>query len=333
MKMSVQRRQFLGAAAMAAGGGLSLWATAARAQPLPDTVKLFAGFAAGGTIDVTARRLADKLRDVVAKTVVVENRTGAGGQIALSALKIAPADGLTLAVSPMSMLGIYPHTYKKLPYAPLADFAPVSQVVRLDFGLAVGTMVPETVRNLSDFVAWCKANPRDTNFGSPAAGSVPHFVGELFGRAAGVDLKHVAYRGSQPAIMDLVGGQLAAVSAPVGEFLQHLASGKVRLLATSGPSRSRFAPNVPTFVEQGFKDIVYDEWHGVFVPAKTPADVVERLSVSIRKALTAPDVIAALAQMGLEAKGSTPAELAAMLKKDAERWAPLIKTIGFTADA
>lgn len=331
--MTMQRRQFLGVTALAAGGGLSLWATAARAQALPDTARLFAGFAAGGTIDVTARRLAEKLRDVVARTVVVENRTGAGGQIALSALKTAPADGLTLAVSPMSMLGIYPHTYKKLPYAPMTDFAPVSQVVRVDMGLAVGTMVPETVRSLSDFVAWCKANPRDTNFGSPAAGSVPHFVGELFGRAAGVDLKHVPYRGSQPAIMDLVGGQLAAVSGPVGEFLQHLPAGKVRLLATSGPSRSRFVPNVPTFAEQGFKDIVYDEWHGVFVPAKTPADVVERLSAALRKALTAPDVIVALAQMGLEAKGSTPAELAALLKKDTERWGPLIKTIGFTADA
>lgn len=331
--MSMQRRQFLGATAVAAGGGLSLLATAARAQPLPDTARLFAGFAAGGTIDVTARRLAEKLRDVAAKAVVVENRTGAGGQIALSALKAAPADGLTLAVSPMSMLGIYPHTYKKLPYAPMTDFAPVSQIVRLDFGFAVGPMVPESVRSLSDFAAWCKANGRDANFGSPAAGSVPHFVGELFGRAAGVDLKHVPYRGSQPAIMDVIGGQLAAACGPVGEFMQHLAAGKVRLLATSGPTRSRFAPNAPTFVEQGFKDIVYDEWFGVFVPAKTPQDVVERLSVAVRKALGAPDLVAALAQMGLEAKGSTPAELAALLKKDTERWAPLIKTIGFTADA
>lgn len=331
--MSLQRRQFLGTSAAIAGGGLSLLTTAVRAQPLFDTVKLYAGFAPGGTIDVTARRLAEKLRDVVAKSVVVENRTGAGGQIALSALKTAPADGQTLAISPMSMLGIYPHTYKKLPYAPLTDFAPVSQVVRVDFGFAVGTMVPESVRTLKDFVAWCKANTRDANFGSPAAGSVPHFVGELFGRAAAIDLKHVSYRGSQPAIMDLVGGQLAAASGPVGEFLQHLPAGKVRLLATSGPSRSRFAPNVPTFAEQGFKDIVYDEWHGIFAPAKTPPEVVERFSVAIRKALTAPDVIAALAQMGLEAKGSTPAELAALLKHDTERWAPLIKTIGFTADA
>jgi tripartite-type tricarboxylate transporter receptor subunit TctC len=115
--------------------------------------------------------------------------------------------------------------------------------------------------------------------------------------------------------------------------MQHLPSGQVRLIATSGPSHSRFAPNVPTFVEQGFKDIVYDDWFGVFLPAKTPQDVVERLSVAVRKALVAPDLVAALAQMGLEAKGSTPAELAALLKKDTERWAPLIKTIGFTADA
>ena len=192
----IQRRHLLAAA----GGCLAWTAMASRAQGLPDSAKIFAGFTAGGTVDVTARRIADKLRDVIAKSVVVENRTGAGGQIALSALKTSPADGLTLLVTPMSMLGIYPHTYKKLPYDPAADFLPVSQAVRFDFGLAVGPLVPATVRTLSDFVAWCKANPKDASFGSPAPGSVPHFVAELFGRAAGLDFKHVPYRGTQPAI-------------------------------------------------------------------------------------------------------------------------------------
>ena len=303
------------------------------AQGLPDTVKIIAGFAAGGTIDVAARRLADKLRDVIAKSVVVENRTGAGGQIALSALKSAAPDGLTLVVTPMSMLGIYPHTYRKLPYDPTADFLPVSQVVRLDFGLAVGSHVPASVRTLADFVAWCKANPKEAPRASPAAGSVPHFVAELFGRAAGVELKHVPYRGTQPAIVDLIGGQLACVCGPVGEFLQHLPSGKLRLIASSGSSRSKFAPTVPTYAEQGFKDIVFDEWFGLYVPAKTPAALVQRLSDAVRKALTSQDVIDALALMGLEAKGSAPADLAALLKRDTDRWAPLIKTIGFTADS
>lgn len=329
--MAIQRRQFLsttaaGLAVFAGGGTL-------RAQTLPDNARIFAGFAAGGTVDVTARRLAEKLREVVAKSVAVENRTGAGGQIALSALKAAAPDGLTLAVSPMSMLGIYPHTYKKLPYDPVADFIPVSRAVRFDLAFAVGPMVPTSVRTASDFVAWAKANPRDANFGSPAAGSVPHFVGELFGRAAGLDFKHVAYRGSQPAIVDMMGGTLASVSAPIGEFLQHLQSGKVRLLATSGSARNKFAPSIATFTEQGFKDIVHDEWFGVFAPAKTPVDVVARLSNAIRRALAAPDLVDGLGQMGLEASGSTPAELAALLKADTERWGPLIKNIGFTAES
>jgi len=329
MTHPLNRRQLLQAAASAS---IALpWM--ARAQALPETARIYVGFAAGGTVDVTARRTADKLREAYAKSVVVENRTGAGGQIALTALKGAPADGLTFGLTPMSMLGIYPHTYKKLPYDPVADFTPVSQAVRFDFGFAVGPMVPASVNNLSDFVAWCKAHPKDANFGSPAAGSVPHFVAELFGRAAGFDFKHVPYRGTQPAIVDLMGGQVAAVSGPVGEFLQHLPTGKVRLLATSGAARNRFAPNVPTYAEQGFKDIVFDEWFGYFLPAKVSPDTVNKLAAALRTALTSPEVIEGLAQMGLEARPSTPAELAATLKKDSERWAPLIKTIGFTADS
>ncbi|MCW5660263.1 MAG: Bug family tripartite tricarboxylate transporter substrate binding protein [Burkholderiaceae bacterium] len=327
--MNIARRNLLAAAA----GGIALATTGARAQALPDTVKILAGFAAGGTVDVTARRIADKLRDVIAKSVVVENRTGAGGQIALSALKTSAPDGLTLLVTPMSMLGIYPHTYKKLPYDPTADFLPVSQAVRFDFGFAVGPQVPSNVRTLSEFVAWCKANPGSANFGSPAPGSVPHFVAELFSRSAGIELKHVPYRGTQPAIVDLMGGQVASVSGPVGEFLQHLPTGKVRLLATSGAARNRFTPNVATYAEQGFKDIVFDEWFGIYVPGKTPGAVVTRLSDAVRKALSSQDVVDALAQMGLEAAPSTPEALAALLKRDSERWAPLIKTIGFTADS
>jgi tripartite-type tricarboxylate transporter receptor subunit TctC len=327
----MQRRQMLihtGALA-----SLAVIALPSGAQGLPDSAKILAGFAPGGTVDVTARRVADKLRDVYAKSVVVENRTGAGGQIALSGLKAAPADGLTLLVTPMSMLGIYPHTYKKLPYDPVADFQPVSQAVRFDFGFGVGPMVPASVKTLAEFIAWCKANPKDANFGSPAAGSVPHFTAELFGRAAGVDLKHVPYRGTQPAIADLMGGQVAAVSGPVGEFLQHLPTGKVRLLATSGAARNKFAPTVATYAEQGFKDIVFEEWFGFFMPAKVPAEALNRAAAAIRTALTAPDVVDALALMGLEARPSTPAELAALLKRDTERWAPLVKAIGFTADS
>jgi tripartite-type tricarboxylate transporter receptor subunit TctC len=329
--MTFHRRHFLlaGSAGIAALAGLP-----ARAQSIPDNARIYAGFAAGGTVDVTSRRVADKLRDVLAKQVTVENRTGAGGQVALSALKAAAPDGLTLVVTPMSMLGIYPHTYKKLPYDPTADFVAVSLAVRFEFGFGVGPLVPASVRTVNDYAAWVKANPKEASFGSPAPGSVPHFVGELFGRAANLpDFRHVGYRGSQPAIMDLMGGQLSAVSAPVGEFMPHLASGKVRLLATSGQARNKFVPDAPTFVEQGFKDLVFEEWFGVFAPARTPAEMINRISAGVRNALASKDLIDGLAQMGLEARGSTPAELAAMLKKDSERWGPIVKAIGFTADS
>ena len=328
--MSFDRRNLLGLATT--GTLLSLTGLGARAQTM-DAAKIFVGFAPGGTVDVTGRRVAEKLRDVYAKSVVIENRTGAGGQIALSALKTATPDGTTFLVTPMSMLGIYPHTYKKLPYDPVADFAPVSLAVQFDFGFAVGPMVPAAVKTLADYLAWCKANPSNANFGSPAAGSVPHFVGELFGRAAGIDLKHIPYRGTQPAIVDMMGGQLSSVSGPVGEFLQHLPTGKARLLATSGATRNKFAPTVATFAEQGFKDLVFNEWFGFYLPGKAPAELVNRLSTAIRAALAAPEIVEGLAQMGLEAKGSTPAELAALLKRDTERWAPLVKTIGFTAES
>jgi len=294
---------------------------------------IFAGFAPGGTTDVTARRVGERLQGTYAKTVQVENRTGAGGQIALTALKSAPADGSALIVTPMSMLGIYPHTYKKLPYDPVADFQPVSQAVQFDYAIAVGPGVPEAIKTPTEFIAWARANPNGQAFGSPAAGSGPHFLGELFGRAGSVPLRHIPYRGTQPAILDMLGGQVPSVCGPVGEFLPHLPTGKVRILATSGAARSRFTPNVPTFVEQGFRDLVLDEWFGFFVPGKTPPDIVNQLNAAIRAALAVPEVVTGLAQMGLVATPSSPTELAALLKRDTERWGPLVKTVGFTADS
>ena len=265
--------------------------------------------------------------------MLVENRAGAGGQIAIQSLKTAPADGTTLLQTPMSMLGIYPYIYKKLAYDPIADLTPVSLGANFDFGFAVGPSVPASVRNIGEFLAWCKANPTQANFGSPAAGSVPHFIGVLIGRTAGIELKHVPYRGTQPAILDMIGGQIQAVSGPVGEFTQHVAAGKCRLLASSGSARSKFAPTVPTLVEQGFKDMAFNEWFGFYLPGKAPADVVQRANAALRAALAAPDVIEGLEVMGLEARSSSPTELAAMLKADQERWAPLIRAIGFSADS
>lgn len=322
----------------------SLGATALLASPLEhalaqsgglplETVRVITGFTPGGTSDTICRRVAAKLQPGYGRSVVVENRAGAGGQIAITSAKTMANDGTVILQTPMSMLGIYPHIYKKLAYDPVADLTPLTLGAVFDFGFAVGPAVPASVKNMAEFLAWCKANPAQANYGSPAAGSVPHFIGVLAGRAAGVELKHVPYRGTQPAILEMIGGQIQAVSGPVGEFTQHVAAGKIRLLATSGASRSKFAPGVPTLIEQGLKDMAFTEWFGFYLPAKAAPDVVQRANAAVRAALAAPETVEGLEQMGLESRSSTPDELAARLKADTERWAPLIKTIGFTAES
>ena len=327
--MHISRRHLIqstAAAALLSSIGRQAWAQAL------DSAKIVAGFAPGGTADIVSRRVADKLHPGYAKNAVVENKTGAGGQIAVQFVKTAAPDGATVLLTPMSMLGIYPHTYKKLPYDPVADLTPVSAAATFDYGFAVGPMVPASVKTVPEFLAWCKVNPTLANFGSPAAGSSPHFIGALLGRSAGVDLRHVAFRGTQPAVLDMIGGQIASVSGPTGEFTQHVAAGKCRLLSTSGPKRSRFTPGTPTLLEQGFKDMAFTEWFGFFLPAKAPQDVVQRLNASLRSALTSQEVIDGLAVSYLEATPTSPAQLAAMLKADTELWAPLVKAVGFTPE-
>lgn len=329
--MLITRRSLLqyGATATALSGLIPH----AFAQATFDTVKIITGFPPGGTSDTICRRVAVKLAPGYGKSVLVENRPGAGGQIAIQGVRSMAADGATLLQTPMSMLGIYPHIYKKLSYDPVADLTPVSLGCTFDFGFAVGPSVPASVKSINDFLAWCKANPAQANFGSPAAGSVPHFIGVLLGRAQGLDLRHVPYRGTQPAILDMIGGQIQAVSGPIGEFTQHVAAGKCRLLAATGTARSKFAPDTPTLLEQGLKDMAYSEWFGFYLPGNAAPDVVQRANAALRAALADKDTVDGLALMGLEAKSSTPGELAAMLKADTERWGPIVKAIGFTADS
>lgn len=329
--MSISRRhviQSAGATALLASLGQQ-----AMAQAQIDTLKIVTGFAAGGTSDNTCRRVGTRLTGPYAKTVVVENKTGAGGQIAIQYIKGQPADGTSLLQSPTSMFTIYPHIFKKLPYDPVADVTPVTLACVFDFGFAVGPLVPANVKNVADFIAWAKANPTQANFGSPAAGSTPHFVGALLGKSGGIDLKHAAYRGTQPAMLDLLGGQIAAVSGPIGDITQHLATGKVRILATSGAKRNRFAPDVPTYAEQGFKELTHSEWFAFFLPPKADAALVARMNSALKMALASKDVVDGLATFGLEAMSNSPAELAELLKQDTAKWAPIVKTIGFTADA
>jgi len=328
--MNFTRRHLLqttGASALLAGIGQQAFA-----QQQIETTKLITGFAAGGTSDTLCRRVATKLAPGYANAAVVENRTGAGGQIAVTYVKSQPADGATILQTPTSILTIYPHIYKKLPYEPLVDLTPVTVACIFDFGFAVGPAVPASVKTVPEFLVWAKANPTGANYGSPAAGSTPHFIGALLGKSAGVELKHAAYRGTQPAMLDLLGGNISAVSGPIGDISQHLPTGKVRILGVSGSKRSRFAPEVPTFGEQGIKDMAHSEWFAFFLPAKASPEVVARLNGAMKTALATKEVIDGLSTFGLEAMSSTPAELTELIKKDTAKWAPIVKQVGFTAE-
>ncbi|QQS13785.1 MAG: Bug family tripartite tricarboxylate transporter substrate binding protein [Rhodospirillales bacterium] len=322
-----------GATAVATSLGSFPGVAGAQAGPL-ETVKIVTGFPPGGTSDTLCRRVAEGIKGTAyAKAAIVENKPGAGGQIAVQSMKGAATDGSVLLQTPASMLMIYPHIYKSLAYNAFTDVTAVSLGCTFDFGFCVGPAVPDSVKTIADFLTWCKANPGKANYGSPAAGSVPHFIGVLLGQAGGVDLKHAPYRGSAPAVQDLVAGQLQAVSAPVGEFTQQANAGKIRFLGVSGAARSRFAPNVPTFAEQGYKDLVFSEWFGFFAPGGTPEPVVRRANEALRAALALREVIDGLAVMGLEVKSSTPQELATLLKDSYDRWGPIVKRIGFSADS
>ncbi|NUZ08012.1 Bug family tripartite tricarboxylate transporter substrate binding protein [Piscinibacter koreensis] len=326
------RRQFVQRSAAALALPALFAGRAAEAQSV-DVLKIVTGFAAGGTSDTVCRRLADALRGTYAKTALVENKTGAGGQIAIQSMKTVPADGTTLLQTPASMLTTYPFIYNKLQYDPVKDLTPVSLACVFEFGLAVGPLVPTTVTTVPEFLAWAKAHPEHASFGSPAAGSTPHFTGEMLSRAGGANLRHVPYRGTQPAMLELSGGQIAAVSGPIGDLLPHTGSnGKARLLGVSGAKRSRFAPQVPTYDEQGLKDIVTDEWFALYLPGGATPEVVQRMNAAVRVALAKREVVDGLAVMGLEARSSSAAELAALQQRDTARWGPIVKAVGFKAE-
>ena len=323
------RRQFAvqltGLAALGAG-----FQGAAHAQQPPDLARLLVGFPPGGSTDNVARRLAEKMRGLYAGNVIVDNRPGAGMQIAVSTPKDAAPDGTSLLLSPPSPFSVYPFTYRKLPYA-VEDVTPVSMVCAFPFALAVGPAVPDSVRNLPDFIAWSKANPGKANFGSPASGSTPHLVGSVLGKMAGIELIHVAYRGDAPGLQDLMGGQIAAYSTVLGSYLPHLKSGRLRLLAVSGTERSAFVPDLPTYREQGYA-LDMTEWFGVFVPTRTPVATVQRAAESVRIAVAQPDFVRGLAEFGMTARSSTPQEIATRLRAETDQWRIHVKNIGFTAD-
>ncbi len=320
------RRTFVATTAAAAA-----WPPLAFAQAL-ESARILCGFPAGGTTDAVSRRVADKLRGGYAKTALVENKPGAGGRLGVEELKRSAADGSTLLLTPASMITLYPHIYRSLAYG-IDDVTPVCTAGMVAFGLGVGPAVPASVKNVADYLQWAKANPTQASYGTPGAGSPPHFVAALLAKVSGIDLNHVPYRGSAPGIQDLLGGQVPAFSSPIGDYLPHIKSGKLRLLATSGATRSRFTPEVATYAEQGLRDLTIGEWYGFFLPGKAAPDVVARAAQAIAAAVNTAETTEAFAQFGVEAGANTPAELSKAVREENASWAPIVKRVGFTPEA
>lgn len=329
MKHSPSRRRWLGSAAALCGAPLIPCSVAAQSK-LP-TLRILVGFPAGAGIDPVVRVIAEKLRGGLWTNVIIENRAGAGGRIAVDALKAAPPDGATLLFTPASTVTLYPHVFRKLSYNPIEDLVPVSQAFSFQMGLIAGPANP--AKTLQEYVAWVKKSPNNAMYATPALGSVPHFLASMFEKAAGINLQPVAYKGSAPIWTDLLGGQISSYFSPIGNdaIVRHR-EGKARILAIAAQSRSKFLPNVPTFAESGYPSILLDEWFGFFAPPRTPSALVDAQNAALRSAIKEPDVASYLERYLAESEPSTSAELAARIKSETPRWAAVVKASGFTPE-
>lgn len=289
-------------------------------------LRIINGFPPGAGADLVSRLLAEKIRGGTIPNTIVENKIGAGGQIANEFVKDAPADGTVVLLTPIATMAAFPHSYPKLRYDPFKDFAPIAHVADFALALGVGAAVP--AHTLAEYVALAKKDPKFTNYASAAAGSLPHFFGMMFARTAGIELIHVPYKGTAAVLQALLGGEISAASVGLADIGAQARAGKARVLAMSSAKRSPAYPDVPTFKEQGF-DIEGNGWYALFGPARLPKDVVDRLARAAIDAVRAPDLRQKLSGMGMDPTGYGPAELAAILRRDFDKWGPVIRASGF----
>ena len=301
-------------------------AASANAQVRESQIHIVIPYPAGGVGDAAARMIAESMRVRLYRPVIVENKPGAAGRLGVQAVKNAPADGSVLLFTPIAPMSVFPHVYDQLGYDPVQDFEPISQVGTFDIAVAVGANV--SARNLKELVEWLKVNPGQGAYGTPAAGSLPHFMAVLFAYHAGLDLRHVPYKGNPQAITDLIGGHLAIFFTSTQDLVEAHQSGRIRVLATSGEQRSTVLPEVPTFAESGYR-IRGDGWFGMYAPAKTPAEVVARLNQAVVEAVGAPEFRSRVTALGLRPTGTSASELSNIQKSDSELWGPVIKASGF----
>jgi tripartite-type tricarboxylate transporter receptor subunit TctC len=326
--MTTRRQIIQGAAASMLG----LSAFHGFAQTRVENLRVIVGFPPGGTTDAFARRIAEKMRGTYANNVIVDNKPGAGGQIGVTTLKSAAADGAHILYSPASMLTIYPHSYSKLSYAQ-TDVTPIGIGHSTDHAFVVGPAVPDSVKNVKDFVEWAKANPGKASIGNPAAGSMPHLLAGRLAMLGSFQITNVPFAGSGPAIPQVMGGQLAGMSSPLGDWVQHHKAGKIRILATSGPDRSVYTPDVATYKEQGFGELMVREWFGFFAPAGISESTKEALNAALRAAMNQQDIRDFVTPLAANLESTTTAEHTRRLASDSDMARRLVAALGFKADS
>jgi tripartite-type tricarboxylate transporter receptor subunit TctC len=302
----------------------------ARSQIVRNPARMLVGFTPGGSsLDAVARLVINEMKDYCSSSFIVENRPGAGGRVALEALKRSATDGSVMILTPAGAIVLYPHVDKVLGYDALKDFAPVTTVCDYPLLLTVGPRVPAAVKTLADFIAWCRANPTEASYATAGAGSMLHFTGMMLGRAAGFEFVHVPYGAGGNFVQHVLGGQIASCIFGIGPVVAYVQAGSLRALATTGQQRSPFLPDVPTVRELGYPQLEATEWFGVLVPAKTPAEIVNSLNSAIREALKADAVKTGMAQFAYEAAPTSPSEFAKLIKSDFDRWGSVVKAFPF----
>jgi tripartite-type tricarboxylate transporter receptor subunit TctC len=310
---------------------LSFLASEAAAQQYPSKpIRFVVPYPPGGPLDAVARLTAQKVSEAVKQPVIVDNKPGAGGNIGADTVAKSPADGYTILMGAVATHAINPTLYASIPYDPVRDFAPVTQLASTPNILIVNPSIPAS--NVREFIAYAKANPGKLNFGSGSTGSAGHLAGELFKSMAGIEMTHVPYKGAAPAMQDLVGGQIQLMFDNLASALGQVRAGKVKGLAVTTAKRTPLAPDLPTIAESGLPGFDISTWFGIFVPAGTPREVVDRLHAEFTRALAAPDVREKILNLGAEPVGNRPEEFAAYIKREAEKYARVIKASGAKAD-
>lgn len=329
--MTTRRRDFLqGTAALTvlAACGLSRAQGAALEQ-----ARILVGFPPGGGTDGAARRVAEGIRGPYAAIVLVENKPGAAGRLAVEELRRGPLDGSQMLMQPDAVMTQQPHVDPKNTRYKFDDLSPVASVGLHHHALVVGPMVPESVRSVKDFLEWAKANPKQAAFGTPGLSSSQDILMRIAMKQHAFDLTHVPYRGSAPGIQDVLGGQVAAMFSPVGDSLQHRSTGKLRAIGTSGSRRSKFLPEVATFEEQGFKGMELTERMGLWVNRGVPEAVQDRLHAAVKKVLDQPDVVEFFARGGLEPDPISRRDYANALQDSHRAWEERVRLSGFKPES